>query len=304
MKKYYDKISLFSRFINFCFIFTSSKKDSLTEANAKKYIKKLAKNKKEYDLPSKMGLKLEEFKGMKVYSYNGSLEKENDKKLLYIHGGSYIEEANYYQIRFAMNIAEKTNSTLIFPVYPLAPKVNYKTVYNLIDGLYREMLMYSKEINFLGDSAGGGFILSFSMYLRENEKKQPKNIVMLSPWLDISMSNPKLYVYEQKDHMCGVDGTRYEGKLWANGLDLRNYLVSPMFGEFNDLGTMTIIVGGKEILNSDCHILDDKLDKLNIAHNFIEYKGQGHVFGAYPTKEGKMIVDDICNIIMGDYNGK
>lgn len=304
MKKYYNKVSLFSKIINFSFCLTNSKKNSLTEANAKKYIQKLSTSKKEYNIPTKLGLKLEDFKGMKVYSYNGSLEKENDKKLLYIHGGSFIEEAISFQIKFAMEIARNTNSTLIFPVYPLAPKSNYKIMYNLMDKLYRNLLMYSKEINFLGDSAGGGFVLSFAMYLRENNKKLPKNVIMLSPWLDISMCNPELYKYEKTDHMCGVDGTRYEGKLWAAGLNTRNYLVSPMFGDYHNLSKLTIIVGKNEILNSDCHILDEKLDKLKIEHNFIEYEGQGHVFGAYPTKEGKMVIDDICNIVMGDFDEK
>lgn len=297
MEKYYNKISLFSRLLNFGFKFTNSKKNSISVDAAKKYIDKLSK-KSNYTIPDRLGLTLENYKDMKVYTYNGSL-KDKRKKLLYIHGGSYIEEAISFQIKFAMKIAKKTNSTLIFPVYPLAPNSNYKIMYKLMTNLYETITNTTENINFLGDSAGGGFVLSFAMYLRDNKMLMPQNIVMLSPWVDVSMENPDLYILEKHDYMCGVDGTRYEGELWADGLDLKNYLISPLYGNFNDLGKMTIITGSREILNSDCHILSNKLKKKKIDHNFIEYRGQGHDFGAYPTKEGNMVINDIATIING-----
>lgn len=299
MRKYYNKISLWSRIINHSFILTSCKKNTSTVERTMKYISKLAITQKNYNLPDVFGLTLEDFDGMKVYSYNGSISKENDRKIIYIHGGSYVEEAMSFQIKFAMEIAKKTNSTLIFPIYPLAPNNNYKITYDLMEKLYKLVSKYSNNIDFLGDSAGGGFILSFAMFLRDIKENQPLNIIMLSPWLDISMSNPDLYVAEKHDHMCGIDGTRYEGQLWADGLDIKNYLVSPMFGEFNNLGKMTIITGEREVINSDCHLLDNKLNDLKIEHNFIEYKKQGHDFGTFPTKEGKMVIEDISKIIRG-----
>lgn len=296
MKKYYDKISLWSRILNYSFKFTNVKKNSETVEGAKKYIKKVAKSNKNNKLPEKLGFTKELVNNKPVYCYKGTI-KDNSKKLLYIHGGSYIEEANYFQLKFAMKIAEKTNSTLVFPVYPLAPKGSYKTMYPFIEKLYEQLLENSNEINFLGDSAGGGFILSFAMYLRDNKKKQPKNIIMMSPWLDLSLSNPKTYDDAKTDYIFGVDGTRYCGKLWSDGLDIRDPLVSPMFGDVNNLSKMTIITGEREILKSDCHKFSKILTSNKIKHNFIEYKNQCHDFGAYPTKEGKLVIEDICNII-------
>ena len=243
-----------------------------------------------------MGLKKVNFKNIDVYCYNGNFS-DNKKKLFYIHGGSYVEEATYFQIKFAMEIAKKTNSTLVFPKYPLAPKSSCQTVYPLVEEIYMELLKTESQINFLGDSAGGGFILSFSMYLRNKKIKLPENIIMLSPWLDVSMSNPKLYDDAKVDYMCGVDGSRYDGVLWADGLDLDSFMVSPIYGDFDNLSKMTIIVGENEIFKSECVDFSEKLNKKNILHNFIMYKEQGHVFGVYPTKEGRMVINDISKII-------
>ncbi|MBE6159911.1 MAG: alpha/beta hydrolase [Lactobacillales bacterium] len=302
MKKIYDKISLKSRIINFLFNFTNSKKIYTDEKETIKYIESIAKINEEYNLPEKMGMTLEKINDMKVYSYNGTLENNKGKILIYIHGGSYVEQAIDYQIKFAMKIATKTNSTLLMPIYPLAPKGNCKSMYKVIDELYEKVTNSTKNINLLGDSAGGGFILSYAMYLRNKNGVQPKNIVMLSPWLDISMENPELIESEKKDPMSGIEGNRYTGKLWADGLDVKNFLVSPMYGEFENLGILTIITGEIDILKPDCIKLSQKLDKCKIEHNYIEYKGQGHDFGAYPTKEGNMVINDIANIINGDIN--
>ncbi len=301
MKKYYNKISFKSRLINFLLRFSKSKHIFSDENETKRYIEKISL--KKYKIPQKLGMKLEKSDGMTVYTYNGTIEKTKDKILLYIHGGSYIEEAISYQVKFAINIAKKTNSTLIMPIYTLAPKGNYKTMYESIDSLYKKI--NKKRINFLGDSAGGGFVLSYAMYLRNRNINQPQNIIMMSPWLDVSMSNPELKESEKKDAISGIAGNKYAGKLWADKLNVKNYLVSPIYGNFNDLGKMTIISGEKDILKPDCLKLSKILDAQTIKNNYIEYKGQGHDFGAYPTKEGKLLINDIVEIInRGDMDEK
>lgn len=296
MEKYYNKISLWARIINKLFVFTNMKKNSNTVEAAKKFVNKLSTRKTIYNLPSKLGLNKIDFQDMDVYCYNGNID-DNKKKILYIHGGSYVEQANYFQIKFAMKLAKKNNLTLIFPVYPLAPVGDYKLMYKLMDKLYKKIINKSNDILFLGDSAGGGFILSYAMYLRDTSSVQPKHIIMLSPWIDISMTNTDIYNDAKYDNMCGVDGTRYEGELWANGLNTKDPLVSPIYGNFNSLGQMTIIVGGREILTSECLRLHKLLNDQKIEHNFIMYKGQGHIFPMYPIRESKMVLKDITEII-------
>ena len=69
MKKNYNKISLKSRIINYLLKFTNSKEIFSSEDKTKKYIEKISKKIDRYNLPVKLGMKLEEF-SYKVYSYN------------------------------------------------------------------------------------------------------------------------------------------------------------------------------------------------------------------------------------------
>ena len=296
MEKHYNKVSLWSRCINKLLLLTDMKKNSDTIENSKKYIDKLMSNQKKYIIPEKLKMKKSTFEDIDVYCYNGTLD-DNNQKIIYVHGGSYIEEATIFQIKFAMEVAKETNSTLIFPVYSLAPYGNYKMMYSVMYKLYKQISCVTRRIILLGDSAGGGFILSFAMYIRDHNLLSPEHIITMSPWIDLSMTNPKIYEDAKDDNMCGVDGTRYAGMLWADGLDLKDPLISPIYGSFKQLGVITIIVGGREILTSECYRLHQLLNDSKIEHNFIEYKDQGHVFGVLPIKERKLLIKDICNII-------
>lgn len=294
MNKINNKISFSSIFLNCILKKVNYKKNFLNIENTKKHIQKT--NTIDYDLPKKMGFSKEKFEGMDVYSYNGRIS-DNKKKLLYVHGGAYIENAIYFQLKFVMKIAKKTNSTLIFPVYPLAPKNDYRLTYDLMEKLYYLLTKNNNEINIIGDSAGGGFILSFSMYLRDKGITQPKNIVMLSPWLDISLSNPEIKKYEKKDLILSIDGCKYAGELWKGKLSNNNFLVSPLYGNYDNLGKITIIVGGNELLKPDINKLKNKLDDLKINYNYFEYYKQCHNFAIYPTKEAKDVINNMSSII-------
>lgn len=298
MKKIYNEVSCFSKILNNILKHTSFKKNYISENETKKLIEKISKQK--YTIPDKLGLTLEEYNKGRVYSYNGSLGSIKEKIIIYIHGGSYIEEAVSFQLKFAMKIAKKSNATLIVPIYPLAPKNTYKDTYDLIFNLYTEILKLNKKVFFLGDSAGGGFCLSFSMYLREKAIVQPQNILLLSPWLDLTLNNPSIENLEKFDSTCSVKGNQYAGKLWAGELDIKNYLVSPIYGKFNNLSKVTIATGEYDIMKPDCLKLSKTLEKENIDHDYIEYKGQGHDFGIYPTREGTLLVDDFVKIINGE----
>lgn len=295
MRIIYSKQSLWSRVLNYLLVFTGGKRNSKTEESAKKFINK--KSKQSRMSKAFMGLKKEIIDGIVVYTYNELPNMEKDF-LLYIHGGNFVERANLFQIIFAKKIAKKTGRTLIFPMYELLPNGNCKKMYKMLDVLYESLLKKNpRDIVFLGDSAGGGTVLSYAMQLRDKNVLQPSNIILLSPWIDLSMSNPDLYNDAKFDMMNDVDGIRYEGKLWADDLDVYDPIVSPMYGNFDNLGKLSIIFGGRGILSSECKKFDDILSKQNIDHNYVLYENEGHDFAAYPTFEGGKAIEIIVEII-------
>lgn len=295
MIKYCNSVSLWGNFVNHSLRYLDFKKNYSTNERLKKLIKKNISQ--EVSVMEMMGLNKVKISGLEVFLYNGGLDK--DKKILYIHGGTYIEEASYLQLKFAMKIARKTNSTLVVPRYLLAPVGNCEKAICDIFNLYQLLLEKSKVINFLGDSAGGGFILSFSMYLRDRKIKLPEHVIMLSPWLDITLSNSNIDKLSDIDLICHEEGFRYCGELWRGNIEPKDQLVSPIYGDIKDLPKLTLITGEYEIFKYDIYKLREMLEKENINFNFIEYKKQGHDFGIYPTREARLLISDISNILNG-----
>ena len=59
-----------------------------------------------------------QFLGMDVYQ---NKIKNFDNVILYIHGGSFIANPNLFQWKMILEIAKKSNSLVIAPLYPKAP---------------------------------------------------------------------------------------------------------------------------------------------------------------------------------------
>lgn len=296
MRKVVSKQSLWSKILNFSFIFTSGKKNSCSVSSAKKFIAKSSKLVLDENMYKDFNK--ENIDDSFVYTYNGTLSNNNSKFLLYVHGGNFVEHANKYQIKVLKKIAKETNSTLIFVIYELLPTGNYKKMFILLNKIYDKLLSLKPQvINFIGDSAGAGSILSFAQQIASKDDTILNNIILISPWLDLSMTNPTLYRDALKDNMNNVDGTRYEGKLWANEIDCKDPRVSPIYGEFDKLKKISIIFGGRGILSSECKRFDKILNDKNIEHNYIMYEHEGHDFVFYPTREGEEAINDIITII-------
>ena len=78
--------------------------------------------------------------------------------------------------------------------------------------------------------------------------------------------------------MLGIDGSKYLVKLWAGDTSLEDYRMSPMNGDLEGLGHITLTVGTKETLYPDAvkfsHMLNDK----GIKHQFIPGYNLFHIY--------------------------
>lgn len=189
-----------------------------------------------------------------------------------------------------------SNIDIYYPIYPLAPNHTYKDAYLLILKLYKKLLKENKEIILMGDSAGGGLALGFAMYLKELNIKLPNKLVLLSPWVDITLSNPSIEEFEKNDPMLSCYGLVEYAKLWAGDLDLKDYKLSPINGDLSNLPDTLIFTGTNEILYPDLILFDKKLQKNKVKSELIIGKNMNHVYPLYIKK--KESLEKIINFIL------
>jgi acetyl esterase/lipase len=255
-----------------------------------------------YRLPKNFKLKseVEEFESFGIVFYRlRPKELRNDKKIIYLHGGAYIEDMNKQHWIFIDGMVKKLGCEIILPMYPLTPFSNCSKTFEKMVLLYDDITKNYKEedITLMGDSAGGGLVTSLAQYLRDTNKKSPSNIILLSPWLDVSMENREMREIEYRDYILGVDSLKVCGKLWANELSVKDSKVSPIYGEFNGLGKISVFTGTNDILWFDAKRLKAILDKENIEFNYYEYEEMPHVFAILPIPQSDEVVEIVKNLI-------
>ena len=228
-----------------------------------------------------------DFNGMKVFT----IGDENAKNtILYIHGGAYIGEINYQHLLYCWRLSRKLDSYVLLPVYPLAPLHKVKETIELIIPLYKN-LIGRNNLTLMGDSAGGGFVLSFCQHLKTLKLSQPDKIITFSPWVDISMSNPP---YDnESDPILGEVGLKEMGKSWAGELDINDYRVSPLYGDNKGLPRNLIFAGTNEIFYRDIQQYVDNLKKDGVEVKFIIGEDLFHIYPLFPSSEARKAFKEI-----------
>ncbi len=209
-------------------------------------------------------------------------KSESNDTVLYLHGGAYFNEITAFHLDFIDRMALETKAYVVVPLYPLAPNHTYEETYELLDMIYPELRNEDRELTVMGDSAGGGLALAYAEYLLKNDMEQPDEIIVFSPWVDVSMSAMDHTPYEASDPMLEVPGTVEAGKAWAGDTDTKNYMVSPLFGDVEGMAKTMIFVGTNEILYPDCTAMYEKLADAGVDAELIIGEGMNHIYPIYP----------------------
>jgi acetyl esterase/lipase len=254
-------------------------------------------------LRKKCDINIKETIGHKFWTLKPK-EYVSEKVILYLHGGAYISNITGFHWNLIEELLIKTNATIVIPDYPLIPNANYKDVYNFVEVIYYELLskVSSHNIIFMGDSAGGGLALGFAQELRNKNKPQPSQIILLSPWLDITMSNSDIIKIDKRDKMLGIKGLKMAGQAYAGTIDSKNFKVSPIYGDFSDLGKISVFIGTHDLFIADARKLRSLMLNENISLNYFEYPKMFHVWVAVTgMKESKYAIDQMVLLIKNEY---
>lgn len=232
-----------------------------------------------------------DFNGIQVFKIGNESKSKNI--ILFIHGGAYINEINYQHLLYCYALSRKLNAYVLAPVYPLTPNHNCCETYPIIKDLYSEIIKKDfDKIILMGDSAGGGFVLSFCQYLNEINLPQPDNIICFSPWVDISMSGDYGDI-EKTDPILGEVGLREIGKAWAGNLNVKDAKVSPLYGNNHGLAKTLMFAGTNEIFYPDIKKYADLLKKEDVDVTLVEKKDMFHIYPMFPISESRQVFNKL-----------
>jgi acetyl esterase/lipase len=151
------------------------------------------------------------------------------------------------------------------------------------------------DIMLAGDSAGGGLAVSLAVEMRERHMPPAQALILMSPWLDVTMGNPDIPLYEAGDLVISAPGLRQLGQMWAGNRDPHDAWVSPLYADVTGLPPVTMIVGGSELFVPDCRLFRDKALAAGVLAEYREFAGCMHAFMLLPTPEGRAALQMMIN---------
>ncbi|KAL0581087.1 hypothetical protein V5O48_000981 [Marasmius crinis-equi] len=178
----------------------------------------------------------------------------HERVILYIHGGPLHDAASAY--------------------------------FRLVEDLH----IPPENIVLAGDSAGGGLCLALLMYLRDNNYTLPSAAILMSPWVDLTMSCESWDSNAPYDvvPMPAPDDHLNPVALYL-GDNMEQYMThpyaSPLFGDFKGFPPLLIQAGDSEVLRDEITLLAHKatLAGVDVRHEL--YEDAVHVFQLYPFLE-------------------
>lgn len=235
-----------------------------------------------------------------------SVNRAHMKKyiILYCHGGGYSTGSSLYARSLTTKLATTTSMDVLSFDYRLAPENPYPAATEDAMKVWNYLMLLgygARDIIVAGDSAGGNLALSLVLKLKQENRLMPRGLVLMSPWTDLTSSG--------KSHIsrAGIDPVLNAGYLqemiknYAEGEDLREPLISPLFGDYDGFPPTYIQVGDNEILLNDATMLHKKMVKANVSVKMDIFKGMWHVFQMSPFKTAYEAMDknaefiyDIC----------
>ena len=125
----------------------------------------------------------------------------------------------------------------------------------------------------------------------------PDELVLLSPWVDISMENEQIKEYEPLDPFLTPTPLIICAEYWKGDLDVHDPRVSPVYGDLKGIRNVTVFSGTAEILYPDAIKFFRRLDE-DPLNELIVAEDMNHVYPLFPIPEAKPAVNKILEVVM------
>lgn len=206
------------------------------------------------------------------------------KTVIDFHGGAYVREIVSFHWLFARTITAAASVRLLLPIYPLAPhRTAARTVADAADIVESAISTQGADnVAVIGDSAGGGIALAAAQELKRRGAPQPSRLILLSPWLDVTMSDPAQATIEKRDLLLARGGLKEAGRLYAGDLEVTDWRVSPLFGDLTGLAPMSVYTGTHDILVTDSRALTQRARDAGATVDYTEEIGMQHDYALFP----------------------
>lgn len=210
---------------------------------------------------------------------------QNEENVLFdIHGGALIAGGGDLCRVTGSMMAVAYGATTYAPDYRMPPRFRYPAALDDCVAAYRALIARHppRRIVVQGSSAGGNLAAALMLRLRDEDLPFPAGLILQSPEVDLTESGDSFRTNLGVDTMLKRP-LMPVNLLYANGHDLADPMLSPLFGDFSRGFPPTVLTSGtRDLFLSNAVRMHRALRKAGIESDLIlsEAMPHGGFFGA------------------------
>jgi epsilon-lactone hydrolase len=204
-------------------------------------------------------------------------DRTASRALLHLHGGGFRMGTPRTWINYATDLARRTGSVVVVPDYRLAPEHPFPAAIHDAAAVYDE-LASTASVFVGGDSAGGALAVSLAIAARDAQRTSPAGLVLLSPWLDLTVSAASYSVFDGTDTMFSSIAANEAAEAYLQGLARDTSLASPLHDDLSGLPEVLCFVGAEEVLVDDSIAFVTKASRVGVRHELHVVPTMPHIW--------------------------
>jgi monoterpene epsilon-lactone hydrolase len=203
-----------------------------------------------------------------------------NRTIIHMHGGCYVLSPGEAGLPEGLMMAGFGGFKVISVDYRMPPTAYFPAA--LDDGItvYKNLLktVNPRNVGFIGTSAGGALVLEMGLRAKQLNLPMPGAIASGTPMSDVTKVGDTFYTNELVDNvLVSRDGfCDAAAKVYANGHDMKDPLLSPVYGDYAGFAPTILTSGTRDLLLSNTVRVHRKLRDAGIESFLQVFEGQSH----------------------------
>ena len=220
--------------------------------------------------------------GVRVYVVTPDVipPEHRDKLLIHVHGGCYELSPGEAGTSEAIMMAGLGHYKVISIDYRMPPEAYFPAALDDAMSVYQSVMKTnnSKNVAVFGTSAGGALVLEMMLRAKQMGLKMPGAISSGTPMSDATKTGDSFYTNELVDNvLVSRDGFCDAATVvYAHGHDLKDPLLSPVYGDMHGFPPAILSTGTRDLLLSNTVRVHRKLRQAGVEAELEVYEGQSH----------------------------
>lgn len=206
--------------------------------------------------------------------------EHRDKVLIHIHGGCYELYPGESGTTEAMIMAGLGHYRVISVDYRMPPEAYFPAALDDVETVYKSVLSThdSKNVGVFGTSAGGALVLELMLRAKRDGLPMPGAIAPGTPMSDLTKVGDSFYTNEKVDNvLVSRNGfCQAAADVYAHGHDLKDPLLSPVYGDMHGFPPAILTTGTRDLLLSNTVRVHQKLQESGVEAQLEVFDGMSH----------------------------